>query len=122
MSDGRSGYVRHRGGPESREELEERTRRMRERPLETTVTYQISASIEHEGVSATVTGIRGGHIDATIRFPSGTPSFQLAEEQIEPLQRFLKFLKGECQALRDAYEQVDDVPGKPGKTDDPRDS
>ncbi len=105
-----SGYVRHRGGPESKQELEERTRRMREPQLQTSVTYSISAVVEHGGISAMLRASRGAPCVATVTVPN-VQVFNLSESQIEPLLAFLKFLKHECDALRDAYGQIDDTPG-----------
>src|SRR5262245_53616402 len=112
----RGGAMTHRGRPESREELEARTKAMRERAKQqgTAVKYAISAEVSHLGYTAKLLGRRAEDVEIQIRLPaSGTRSaqeFTLTEGDLEGVIEFLKFLTHESAELKEQHEQIEDTP------------
>jgi hypothetical protein len=99
--------------PESKQELEERTRQMREahRALPTVVKYQLACLVEHEGIAATLEAARGEPISVKLRVPRPMAPPQelvIGEAQLEPLIEFLKFAREECAVMRENYDRIAD--------------
>lgn len=98
--------------PESREELEARTKAMREkqRASGTQVKYRVTCTVEHVGMKAEVEGSRDGESSAYITMPSSVSQpIRVTESQIEPLIEFLKFLKEELGQLKEYYGDIEDL-------------
>lgn len=86
-------------------EIEERTRRMRERTAKSNTTYVIRANITHAGKSGIVTGQRTGNCEVT--FNLGT-EVKIREDEIQGVIDFLTYAREECKILREKYDAVDE--------------
>jgi hypothetical protein len=106
----------HRGRPESREELEARSKAMRERAKQqgTAVKYAISAEVSHLGYTAKLLGRRAEDVEIQIRLPGsgarGGQEFTLMEGDLEGVIEFLKFLTHESAALKETHAEIEDEP------------
>ena len=105
-----------RVNPESKEQVEARTRKQRDRAAGkvNSVTYKLSCTVDHSsGIGGTIDGPRAGSIHISIRRGLNAQNeahpLELEEAQLEPLIEFLRFVKEEILTLRENYDSIDDT-------------
>lgn len=97
--------------PESREEVEARTKKWREKGQATSVHYDLACTIQHAGIRGRLAGARDGEpvIKVYRDHAAVVAWFEVNGDELEALVEFLGFVREEILTLRENYERISDT-------------